>query len=153
MTDPKTAASAADMTLASSIRELAQFAPDQVQHINALASRIEAMQQDQKRISHEHHLLASAIGEAALKCGLVRSDIEGLTGPQLLMLCDNMAEVIMANESDPLAIGSDEVLIALKRVEGYEDVHPELLVDDARFNWPQFRIVPAPSSQNPTQAG
>jgi len=39
-------------------------------------------------------------------------------------------------------IEPDEVFVALKRGEGYDDVHPEILVDDARIQWPHgYRIV------------
>lgn len=38
-------------------------------------------------------------------------------------------------------IAEDEVIVALKRLEGYEDIHPELLVEDARIQWPDYRVV------------
>lgn len=39
-------------------------------------------------------------------------------------------------------LADDEVLVALKRVEGYEDVHPEILTDDAiGGGWPEWRTI------------
>lgn len=39
-------------------------------------------------------------------------------------------------------IAEDEVLVALRRVEGYEDVHPEILTDDAIGDrWPEWRTI------------
>ena len=39
-------------------------------------------------------------------------------------------------------LSEDEVLVALKRVEGYEDIHPDLLAEDAiGKNWPEYRIA------------
>jgi hypothetical protein len=39
-------------------------------------------------------------------------------------------------------IKDDEVLVALKRPEDYEDVHPELVAEDAiKDTWPQYRTV------------
>ena len=39
-------------------------------------------------------------------------------------------------------LADDEVLVALKRGEGYEDVHPELLSEDAVGDrWPDYRTV------------
>ncbi len=38
----------------------------------------------------------------------------------------------------------DEVLVAIKRTEEYEDVHPELLAEDAlkpEKGWPEYREV------------
>lgn len=43
-------------------------------------------------------------------------------------------------------LAEDEVLVALKRVEGYDDVHPHILADDALSgNWPEYRVVDAPA--------
>lgn len=39
-------------------------------------------------------------------------------------------------------VADDEVLVALKRPEGYEDVHPELVAEDAiRETWPEYRTI------------
>lgn len=41
-----------------------------------------------------------------------------------------------------LDIEDDEVLVALKRPEGYEDVHPELVSEDAiNSTWPAYRTL------------
>ena len=54
----------------------------------------------------ERDLLAEAIGNAGIKCGLLRPDIEGLTGPQLLMVVDDMASALLASASpQPAAEG------------------------------------------------
>lgn len=42
----------------------------------------------------ERDLLAQAIFDAAVKSGIYRNDLPGMTGPQLLMACDDMAECI-----------------------------------------------------------
>jgi len=39
-------------------------------------------------------------------------------------------------------VEDDEVLVALKRPEGYEDVHPDLVAEDAIMpNWPEYRTI------------
>lgn len=39
-------------------------------------------------------------------------------------------------------LADDEVLVALKRVEGYEDVHPVILTDEAIGDgWPEWRTI------------
>lgn len=38
----------------------------------------------------------------------------------------------------------DEVLVALRRIDGYEDVAPELVAEDALLSpevWPEWRVV------------
>lgn len=41
-----------------------------------------------------------------------------------------------------IELAEDEVLVALKRPEGYEDVHPELVTEDAIGDrWPEYRII------------
>lgn len=41
-----------------------------------------------------------------------------------------------------IEIEDDEVLVALKRPEDYEDVHPELVAEDAiKETWPGYRTV------------
>lgn len=38
----------------------------------------------------------------------------------------------------------DEVLVALKRIEGYEDVDPSIVAEDALISqeeWPEWRVV------------
>lgn len=41
-----------------------------------------------------------------------------------------------------IEIADDEVLVALKRHEGYEDVHPELVAEDAiKETWPGYRTL------------
>lgn len=39
-------------------------------------------------------------------------------------------------------VEDDEVVLALKRPEEYDDVHPQLVAEDAiNANWPEYRIV------------
>ena len=40
-----------------------------------------------------------------------------------------------------IEIAEDEVLVALKRPEGYEDVHPEIVSSDAIKDWPEYRTI------------
>lgn len=41
-----------------------------------------------------------------------------------------------------IELADDEVLVALKRGEGYEDVHPELVSEDAiGERWPEYRTI------------
>lgn len=48
----------------------------------------------------------------------------------------------MAKKTVTIEIEDDEVLIALKRPEGYEDVHPELVAEDAiNEDWPEYRTI------------
>jgi hypothetical protein len=49
-------------------------------------------------------------------------------------------------------LAADEVLVALKRGEEYEDVHPELVSEDAIGDrWPEYRTI-QPASQAPAEA-
>lgn len=48
----------------------------------------------------------------------------------------------MTKRSITIEIDDDEVLVAIKRHEGYEDVHPELVSEDAiKETWPEYRTV------------
>ena len=38
------------------------------------------------------------------------------------------------------ALEGDGVLVRLERVEGYEDVHPDLVAEDA-INWPDYEVL------------
>lgn len=39
-------------------------------------------------------------------------------------------------------VEDDEVLVAIKRPEGYDDVHPQLVAEDAiKESWPEYRTV------------
>lgn len=51
---------------------------------------------------HERDMLANAIADAAIKAGIIRPDAS-LTGPMLMMLCDDMAEIIRANSTPAAA--------------------------------------------------
>lgn len=64
----------------------------------------------------ERDMLAEAIRDAAVGCGLIREDVS-LTGPDLLMLCDNLRE--LAQQSDQATKGDssrDTLLAAAKRL-------------------------------------
>ncbi len=47
-------------------------------------------------VKAERDALAKAIRDAAVKAGICRADV-ALTGPQLLMLCDDMATALRPN--------------------------------------------------------
>lgn len=51
---------------------------------------LKAQLAERDEMKRQRNLLAKAIGEAALKAGIVREDAD-LTGPHLLMLCDDLA--------------------------------------------------------------
>ena len=52
-----------------------------------------------------------------------------------------------------LDIADDEVLVALKRGEGYEDVHVQLVSEDAvNAHWPEWRTV-LPDEMTPVLDG
>lgn len=50
-----------------------------------------------QEVIRQRDLLADAIGKAAIKCGIYRPELEGMTGPQLLMAVDDMAECILSH--------------------------------------------------------
>jgi hypothetical protein len=52
-------------------------------------------------------------------------------------------ETAMAKRTITIEVEEDEVIVALKRPEdGYEDVHPELVAEDAiKPDWPEYRTV------------
>lgn len=48
----------------------------------------------------------------------------------------------MTKRKVTVEIEEDEVLVALKRPEDYEDVHPELVAEDAiNEDWPEYRTI------------
>lgn len=52
-----------------------------------------------------------------------------------------------------IELADDEVLVALKRGEGYEDVHPQLVTEDAvNAHWPEWRTV-LPDEMTPVLDG
>jgi len=53
-----------------------------------------------KASEHERDMLANAIRDAAIKAGIAREDVV-LTGPHLLMLCDDLATAAKAGGSAP----------------------------------------------------
>lgn len=63
---------------------------------------------DLLRITHERDVLAEAIRDAAVKAGVARADA-CLTGPHLMMLCNDMAECIIANTSADGVAGAGDV--------------------------------------------
>lgn len=69
---------------------------------------------------------------------------------QLLDLGDSKTAALLdwAVTAEPIA--DDEVLVALKRGEGYEDVHPQLLAEDALGGeWPEWRLITTELPQPP----
>lgn len=58
------------------------------------------------------------------------------------LLCDAADELEWSRAAPEPPAGQDEVLVALKRPEGYEDVHPEIVAEDAiRPEWPEYRTL------------
>lgn len=50
-----------------------------------------------------------------------------------------------------IELADDEVLVALKRPEGYEDTHPELVAEDAiREQWPEYRTIHCDEIKTPS---
>lgn len=76
-------------------------------------------QQPAEAVAHERDALAEAIGNAAVKCGLLATHVTGLTGPQLLMLCDDMASAI-TTPPPAIDIGKLRELVERWRVEAAE---------------------------------
>lgn len=53
-------------------------------------------------------------------------------------------EAAALSQTAGVAVDADEVLVALRRGEGYEDVHPQLVAEDAIDDrWPEWRIIAA----------
>ncbi len=51
-----------------------------------------------------------------------------------------------------LEVDAGEVLVALRRGEDYEDVHPEIVAEDAKIHWPDYRVawpIVEPSEDQP----
>jgi len=63
-------------------------------------------------VEQQRDMLAQAIRDAAVKAGIARADA-GMTGPMLLMLCDDMADCILAQQ--PAAVDEVEGLKRLVR--------------------------------------
>lgn len=66
--------------------------------IYCMASEIESLREEAQRLTGERDALAEAIRDAAVKVGIVAADAP-LTGPHLLMLCNDLA----SSESEQLA--------------------------------------------------
>jgi hypothetical protein len=49
-------------------------------------------------------------------------------------------------------LGADEVLFAIKRLEGYEDVHPDLLAHDMFKDCAIYRVIETTPSETPCKA-
>jgi hypothetical protein len=63
-----------------------------------LLSDVRALLARLDRSEVERNALAVGIGEAAIKAGIILANTS-LTGPQLLMLCDNLADAALAAQS------------------------------------------------------
>jgi len=62
--------------------------------------RLERAGEDPAEVKRQRDLLVQAIGEAALSSGIYRGDIAGLSGPQLLMACSDLAQAVKAAADD-----------------------------------------------------
>jgi|GEM_PF-4531587 len=79
-------------------------------------------------VQQERDDLANAIAAAAVKAGIISADTS-LTGPQLVMLCDNLAETALLPRLSKAAIDSDvdhAALVLLNSVAG-KDLKNDLL--------------------------
>lgn len=65
---------------------------------------------------------------------------------------EEIAEIDRLRKIEAALTGHDEwVLVRLRRIEGYEDVHPELVAEDAIGDrWPEYETLTqdAPNSQS-----
>ena len=88
-------------------------------------------------------LLQGACVALWIDANAVRTSYEAATGQTLDGLALTAALIQgAAAASRPVAIEPAEVLVALERGEGYHDVHPELVAEDAiGGNWPSYRAI------------
>lgn len=63
-------------------------------------------------IEQQRDMLARAIRDAAVKAGIARADAD-MTGPMLLMLCDDMADCILAQQ--PAAVDEARVVETIRK--------------------------------------
>ena len=75
-----------------------------VSHVDDEIERLRKVTAGLIDVERERNLLAEAIGQAAIKSGIYRSDLEGMTGPQLLQACNDMAECLTARQSVDVGI-------------------------------------------------
>lgn len=87
--------------------------------------------------------VAVAIDGEAVRAAYEAQTGQTLNGQALMAaLIEGAAAATM-----PVAIEPGEVLVALARGEGYEDVHPQLVAEDAiAENWPSYRTITAASA-------
>lgn len=160
MTDPETVADVlAEMKQQTrdgwtSDARLCRFA-DRIERAMAAS----AVQDDTKDAARFRWLRDHAINTEGAKgspwCvyGLDLGDCTPAFGAELVAMVDDaMANGIVCSPVPVESLGrdADEVLVAIKRGEGYEDVHPQLVADDAFGETPfAYRVVdsaPPPAS-------
>lgn len=65
--------------------------------------------------------------------------------PALIAQARELA-ALKARIAEAPVVGDGHVLVALRRTEGYEDVHPQLLAEDA-IDWPEYWTITDSTSQ------
>lgn len=82
--------------LRAKVRELSHgFTTEQ--RVRLINTRLR-LEKEGEKLLHERNLLASAIGNAAIKVGLT-DPYAKLTGQQLIAICDNLAEAILSQRN------------------------------------------------------
>jgi hypothetical protein len=68
-------------------------------------------------------------------------------------LIDTISRFIEGAEMDAIArLSGNGVLVRLDRQEGYEDVHPQLVAEDAiGDNWPSYETLTQPAARSAEQ--
>lgn len=79
-------------------------------------------------VEQQRDMLAQAIRDAAVKAGIARADAD-MTGPMLLMLCDDMADCILAQQ--PAAVPVSELLALAENMRNIALPRGLALVDTA----------------------
>jgi hypothetical protein len=105
---------------------------------------VEVSVQDQQalieRLTAERDALGKAIGDAAIGAGICRDDVPGLTGPQLLLLADDLRGTVVTYraraekaEGSLVQIGKDVAdEMATCRYCKHDDTHIKVIVKRLR---------------------
>lgn len=78
-------------TLWENAKALMAFEPKPSQSPGLSPAVLAEMQGFRQPPERERDMLAGAIRDAAVKAGIIRADVEALSGPELLMLCNDLA--------------------------------------------------------------
>jgi hypothetical protein len=85
----------------------------------------EELERMNEHIRRERNMLAEAIGNAALKAGIYNGEVS-LTGPHLLMLANDMAEVILECEKN-INLKADFIEATMNDMAGRDQLLDEIL--------------------------